>query len=150
MSSERCGLRRIELMKKIELVGGTLCLNKAELAREFGVSETQIKKDLHKLGKRIPKEKVDLIAGELFNMHLRALKDVQLKFDDPRKVDKLNTVRESTTKLLHDFGIKEKIADEMNVNVVDVNDILNRVKNNKKWMTELKNLKDLKKQSVIQ
>ena len=96
-------------------------ISKTQMAREFGVSETQIRRDIKKIIKEIPGDKIKEPLVELFNAYIKSMKELRkilLRGTTSEKLKAINTILhlgDKFTRLLEDYGLKAKIADELKV-----------------------------------
>ena len=112
--------RRTKIRKHIEETG-LWNLNKSRLAKEFDVSETQIRKDIKMIIKDMPADRVHEPKVELFNAFIKAQKELRKLLNDgttSQKIQAINTMihlSDKFTKLLEDYGLKSKVPDEIKV-----------------------------------
>ena len=140
--------RRSLMLERIKQIGW-LGFNRSEFAREVGVSEVQAHNDYHKIMKNIPQKDILELKSGLYRTYEKSIKDLLKIIDSPttkmserlQAMSVLNQTKRDWLDFLEKFELKDKVADELNVNVTDINTILERARKSKKWITELKNLK---------
>ena len=112
--------RRTILRHKIE-TQGLWNINKTALARELGVGESQIRRDVKQIIKKMPGDKVHEPVVELFNSYIQAQKEIRRMLNDgsrSQKIQAINTLLhlgDKFTKLMEDYGLKRKVPDEVKV-----------------------------------
>lgn len=112
--------RREELKKIIEEIG-LWNINKTQLGEKFGVTRQQIIKDVDKIIKQIPKEKLEQVAPEFLMAYIKGLKEMRkilVQGDNREKIMATKAVAdlgEKFTKLLEDYGYKGKVAEEIKI-----------------------------------
>jgi len=119
----------IELAKKI----GLWNLDKKLLAKQFGVSERMIYKDIKWILKHIKPEKLREIQVQLDFANKRALNEAFLLLTDSnpeiklRAINAILSAQEAYTKYLENFGEKPRVADELSLDMegkFDINSII--------------------------
>ena len=113
--------RREKIRRLIKNVG-LWNVNKSALAREYGVAEVQIRRDVKKIISEIPSNKLRETTWEFFHAYKKAEKEIRKILIEGTRKEKLMAIRELTnlgdkfTKLLEDYGLKDKIAEKIEVN----------------------------------
>ena len=89
------------------------------LSQRFDVTQQQICKDIQFIIQSVPKETLDEIFTDLIQTYLTLLyevKKIALEGDDKQKLQATDTITklgQAITKLLEDWGRKEKVADKL-------------------------------------
>lgn len=122
------GERRAEIIRLIEDIG-LWNLPITGLAQKYGISRTQIYKDLAQIKKRIPIAELEEVSFVLHKSLKKALRETQKIIADPKatstiKLKAINTVavlNEKFTEFLEAYGYKERVLTEKPViNVTQV------------------------------
>ena len=144
--------RREELRRIIEEIG-LWNVNKTALAKKFGVTESQIRSDIKKIIKKIPADKLREPAWEFFHAYKKAQKELRKIIVQGNTKEKIMAIRElinlgdKFTKLLEDYGLKDKIAEKIEIKG-DINAMIEGARESKKWLDEIKKLKEWKKKNL--
>ena len=128
--------RRINIAKQIQK-NGVWSLNKSEIARQYGVSDTTIRKDIHKILQELPQEDILEIAYELRYYFRELIQTARnhLDADNPhislQSVNALTKTIKEFTVFLEAFGYKDKVAAGLNINLVDTEkSLINTIRKN--------------------
>ena len=144
--------RREELRRIIEEIG-LWNVNKTALAKKFGVTESQIRSDIKKIIKKIPADKLREPAWEFFHAYKKAQKELRKIIVQGNTKEKIMAIRElinlgdKFTKLLEDYDLKDKIAEKIEIKG-DINAMIEGARESKKWLDEIKKLKEWKKKNL--
>jgi len=113
--------RREELRKIIREVGLWNLPGQRKLAERYGVSQTMIRKDLGIIIKTINPNQLVEVFHEFFNANIKAQEEIRKIMRNGSSGDKLKamstmlSLQDSMTKLLENYGHKERIAEKINV-----------------------------------
>lgn len=124
MVSINANKRRNELKKIIEEIG-LWNINKTQLAEKFGVTHGMISKDVKKIIKLIPKEKLEQVAPEFLMAYIKGMKEMRkilVQGDNKEKIMATKAVADlgdKFTKLLEDYGYKGKVVEEIKLQFIN-------------------------------
>lgn len=111
--------RREEIKRIIETLG-IWNINKTQLANRYSVSRQTIIKDFKQLLKGVPKEDLEEIKFNLKIAHQKSISEAQkILATSPDNIEKIRAamaisyVGEKFTKMLENYGLKDKIADKI-------------------------------------
>jgi len=119
MVKMNCKERRKELIKLIKEQGIWNLPSYRELGERFGVSYNQIFKDIKFIILNLPKEQLNEVFIDLYQTDLVLLEKVRkiaIDGDDKQRLQASETyikLQEALTRLLENWGRKEKIADKL-------------------------------------
>lgn len=113
--------RREEIKLIIEQLG-LWNIQKKQLAERYGVSRQAIHNDINQIIKHAPVGEIKEIAFELSNAYKKALNEsrkILHSSDDPKMklmaADTISRIGKEFTSMLESYGLKEKIAERLDV-----------------------------------
>jgi len=129
--------RRAEIRRIIEEMG-LWNISKTAMAKKFNVSEGLIRHDIKQIIKKIPASELEEPCFEFFKAYKKAQKELRKIMLTGETKEKIQAIKELTnlgekfTRLLEDYGLKEKIAEKLEIenrpNVLTYDDIRKVIK----------------------
>ena len=118
--------RRNELRDIIREVGLWNLPSQRRLAARYNVCQAMIRKDLAVIIKTINPNQLVEVFHEFFNANIKAQEEIRKIMRNGSSGDKLKamstmlSLQDSMTKLLENYGHKEKIADRLDIGMPDI------------------------------
>ncbi len=97
-----------------------------ELAKEYGVTERQIYRDIKSIIKKVPRPVIEEVANKFLITFDKAItKSIRL-MDSPNETTQLKSIRlyfesiQSFTKFLEDYGLKERVPEKLDLGGIKI------------------------------